>query len=403
MAFTLGDAVRAVRFRHPAFADPGIVPTVTLAAEANRLQRTLVAAATQAYSGAVAHQVPIYLALDQNNLPGTVAAGTEGGLPVRASDGVLDVTAGYATHFDLDAAQEILGPFVATSAVIGAATTVVTLTGIGRVVNGDVAYYLQIVDGPGYGPDAIRSINSNTADTWTVDNFRVDPTGTTVYRIISIVEQDLDTDATVITQLPSTRPKAAYLVKLDAAGQPYIDLTTPLVATLREGVPLPPHHMLLALEVPRVAPSSFPPDPTVAPVTRQDPLMSIPIFHGMRRQTLGPCAFVEGDRMYLGGDNRTWGSAANLILTFVPIPLPDHFDTTSRTVLDTLFLTPDSASEALTAGLTLAAARQARARDKVDPQTVAEAQADYASETGLWLRSLKRRMGALSMQAARLR
>lgn len=400
--FTLGEAVRAVRFRHPAFADPTIVPTVTLVAEASRLQRSLTTVAMRAYSGAVAHQVPIYLALDQNNLPGTVAAGTSGGLPVRSRTSPQDATAGYAAHFDLEAAAEILAPFVATVA-IGTSTTVVTLTGAARVVNGDVAYYLQIVDGPGFGPDAIRSILSNTAVAWTVDNFRVDPTDATVFRIIAVVEQELDTDATVVTQLPSTRPESAYLVKVDAQGQPYVDLTTPLVATLREGVPLPPHYMLLALEVPSTALSSFPPDPTVAPVTRQDPLRSIPIFHGMRRQTMGPCAFVEADRLYLGGDNRTWGSAQNLILTFVPIPPAFAFDTSSRTALETPFLLPDSASEALTAGLTLAAARQARARGKVDQQVVVDAAADFTGESGIWLGSLTGRQGALSRQAVRLR
>ena len=401
MAFLLGDAIKAVRFRHPAYADPSLVPTVTLVAEASRLQRRFMEAGAQAYSGFMAHQVPIYLALDTNNLPATVAAGTTGGLPVRSADQPLTVTAGFAPHYDLDSAEVIVSDFVATTVAIGASTTVITLTGAGRTVNADVAYYVQIVGGPGLEPDAIRSINSNTATTWTVDNFRVDPAATSVFRIIAITAQDLDTDATVVTQLPSTRQEAAYLMKLDANGQPYVDLTTPLVATLREGVPLPPHYMLLQLEVPRVAPGSFPPDPTVNPVLRQDPIQTIPIFHGMRRQTLGPAAFVEGERLYLGGDNRTWGSAANLILTFVPIP-PD-FDTTSRTVLSTPFLLPDTASEALIAGLVLAAARQAFARGKVDQTALNEAQADAMSERALWLTSLKRRANTLNRQAARLR
>lgn len=399
--FTLGDAVRAVRFRHPVFADPATVPTVTLVAEASRLQRSLFEAATRAYSGALATQVPIYLALDSANLPATVAAGTSGGLPVRSRTAPLDVTAGFATHFDLENAAEILGQFVPTSLLIGATTTVVTLSSAARVVNGDVAYYLQIVAGPGFGPDAIRSVNTNGVDSWTVDNFRVDPTLTSVFRLIAVVEQELDTDATVVTQLPSTRPEAAYLIKLDAAGQPYVDLTTPLVATLREGVPLPPHYLLLALEIPRTVPGSFPPDPTIAPVTLQAPFLTIPMHYGKRREGCGATCFIEGDRLYLGGDRFTWTRVTNLILTFVPIPPP--FDTTSRTVLDTPFLLPDSASEAITSGLTLVAARQAVARQKVGPEIVTQAAADAASEAGLWIRSLKLRSGALVRQGVRNR
>lgn len=401
MAFLLGDAVQAVRLRHPAYADATIVPTITLAAEASRLQRSLIEAGIRAYTGFLATTVPIYLALESNNVPGRVAAGSDGGLPVRERDAPLDATAGFATHFDLENADEILGPFVG-SVVIGLTTTVVTLTAAARVVNADVAYYIQIVDGPGFGPDAIRSVNSNGVDSWTVDNFRVDPDNTSVFRLISVVEQELDTDATVITQLPSTRQQAAYLVKLDAQGQPYVDLTTPLVATLREGVPLPPHYMLLGLEAALTVSGRA---PTANPVTRAPVLRSIPIYHGTRRRDPRVCvelaAFVEGDRLFLAGNTTSWCRIPNLLLTFVPIPPP--FDTTARTVLDTPFLLPDSASEALTAGLTFLAARQAKARGKVDDVTVAMAQSDAANEAKLWLGTLQRRAGALDYLAVRNR
>ena len=81
MAWTLGDAVAQIRQRHPAY-DRERVPDRFLAAAATRLQRQLIQDGMGAAPEFVSVTTSILLQLSSANAPGTVGAGSAGGLPV---------------------------------------------------------------------------------------------------------------------------------------------------------------------------------------------------------------------------------------------------------------------------------------------------------------------------------
>lgn len=398
MAILLGDVVTALRLRHPAYGSDTVL-TRQLADAYGRIQRSLAQLGTRRYNGFLAQRFPIALDLTPANRAGTVGAGTSGGLPAGtdASGNIVAVEAGAGSlmTYDLANAAIQVADFVPTS--VGALT--VTFTGAGRTVNADQGLALWIVAGPGSGPGAVRTVDSNTADTWTLsDAFTTLPTTASVLRLISLPGADASGETGgVVVSVPSVQTTAGYLVRINSAGTAYLDLTKPLIATTRSGVALPPHDRILHLDVvrnPSIAISAS----TAYPIGPWQ--QSIPVYHQNRRLTGGRCAWVEGNELFLGGYDGVWAGVSSLELTVVPIP--PLFDGEDRDVLDTAFLLPDTAYPALVAQGAAECARVAAAKgiDSVNP---AAEQAEADRGTNDWLLSLGQRATALRRIAMRNR
>lgn len=401
MAIRLGDVIGAVRRRHPAYADPSVVPNRVLIEEAGRVQRRFALLATQRWSGFLVQRAPIYLALGTDNRPGVVGVATTGGLPAdvtAASATQAQATAGAAPYYDLDVATVAVPAFAPTSVTVGASTTVVEFTGASRTVNADVGLGLVVLEGPGAGPDAVRIVASNTADTWTVPNYGVSPTDASLFRLVVLPAADIDGTSGVVTQVASTRTRAGYLVKLDATGVAYLDLDTPLVALLPQGIPLPPLDRIVSLHGTRSGTATVP-NPLTYPLGDNPVFFPVPVYHGRHQgQFSGRAAFVEGSALHLMGDQAGWLGVRNLVLSYVPIP---PLFAVSRTVLDDYFLLPDPAYDALVGALAVCAARQAAARQHtVD---VAAEAAEATACTSAWLTSVRQAGGRLRRMAVRNR
>ena len=393
MAILLGEVIQSVRLRHPAYSRDN-VPVVALASALGLYQRVLAQQGTRRYSGLLNQRVPILLDLSSANTPGEVAAGSSGGLP--SLDGAIaQQPAGSLSVYDFANAVTVLDDFVPT----GVTASTVTLTGAGRTVNGDVALALWIVQGPGAGPEAIRFVQSNTATVWTLsDDWTTLPVvDESVIRLIQVTSIASGNAGGVVTELPATQSKAGYLVRLDANGDPYIDTTKPLVATLLVGIPLPDHDRLLGLDLIR-APGVGAANPNLIATGAQSAM--VPIYHHNRRDVVGRVAWVIGKELHLGGVSACWTGIRSLELSFVPIP--PLFDLTSRDVLDTPFLLPDSAYGALCGWGYYEAARHCAARgvNAVDPASEREEALGYASD---WLGSLGQRASALVRVSGRNR
>ena len=399
MAFSCGEVIEAIRLRHPAYRRE-LVSNRVLVQALGTIQRRMAQQGTRRYAGLLKGVAPIVLDLDPANLPGVVGADTSGGLPGSedASGGltISSGTAGSLATYDWVNATVVVDDFVPTSA----STTVIGLTGAGRTIDADIGLALMIVDGPGSGPDSVRIITDNTATTWTVgDAFTTAPTvGTSVCRIVVVPSIEADSaSGGAVTQIPSVQQTVGYLVRLDANGNPYLDLTQPLVARLRSGIPLPPHDRLSQLEI---IPDMRNTNDQLGPFPWGPQAVSVPIFHQNRRETGGRCAWVQGNEMFLGGPQNVWTNVTSLALTYVPIP--PMFDGEDRDVLDAYFLLPDTAFDVVVAHGAEAAARFARGRgeENVEPDMErAEAQALLAD----WLTSLTQRATALRRTAMRNR
>lgn len=399
MGFTVGEVIESIRLRHPAYRRE-VVPTRVLVQAFGQIQRRLAQQGTRRYAGLLKGVVPIVLDLDPANLPGIVGADTTGGLPASEdASGNLTLsngTAGSLATYDWANATVVVDDFVPTSA----STTVIGLTGAGRTIDADIGLALWIVDGPGSGPDAVRIITDNTATTWTVgDAFDTAPTvDTSVCRIVVVPSITADSTAGgAVTQIPSTQETVGYLVRLDANGNPYLDLTQPIVARLRSGIPLPPHDRLSQLEI---IPDMRNTNDQLGPFPWGPQAVSVPIFHQNRRETGGRCAWVQGDQMYLGGPQNVWTNVTSLALTYVPIP--PLFDGEDRDVLDAYFLLPDTAYDVVIAHAAEVAATFARARGEAAAEPDME-RADAQALLGDWLTSLSQRATALRRTAMRNR
>ena len=399
MALQLSEVILGVRLRHPLYADPQIAPARVLADAAGRLQRRLALMGTQKYSGFLEQQAPIYLQISTDNQPGTVAAGSSGGLPsLDSSLTPRFATAGAAPYYDFDVATVQVADFVPTTVAVGATQTTITLTGAGRTIDADIGLALLLVEGPGAGPASVRTIEDNTATTWVVDNFETSPTTATLMRIVTYPAADVDGTSGVMVGSPGVQYRAAYLVKLSAIGVPYLDLTEPLIATLRAGITLPPFDRLRKLEAVTRPSSTVVPDPLVFPYTGDAEFCDVPLRHGNHRSGGGWGAWVEGTTLHLNGPSTQWANIRNLVLSYVPIP---PLFSALRTAPDEYFLLPDTAYDVLVAGLAVTCAQRAAALGRtVD---IAGEQVEYAASLKTWLRSIGSRGNALIQRGTRNR
>ena len=324
MGLTLGDILTAARDRHPAF-HKSRVPDGTLARFLTGYQRRLMSRAAEIHAESMAQQLSITFAVVPENAVGVVGAGTPGGLPGSLSGTTIDEVespAGSALELDFEDAVVAVAEFV-----VGAATALtVKLTGAAWVVNAYANKYVWVTDGPGIRQR--RKIASNTADTLTLTQaWETIPTvGVSLCEVVDPVTE-LTKEMGVVTTLPALSSRTGYLVRLDAAGVPYLDLTKPLVAQFGVGIDLPPMELPLGGSV-RFANG----DDTDFEFRRYS-----------QRWTLGVSGYggyMMGGKLFLIGDTQIWGGVASIDVRFVPIA-------PAFTALADLFLLPDTAYDAL--------------------------------------------------------
>lgn len=315
MSITLGAVITAIRDRNPFFHKTRVTDAV-LARFLSDWQNELIGKAVRRDAGYLAQSIGIALDLDAANAPGTVGAGTSGGLPADVVDDAIEIseeTAGGLV-FPLTSTDEGGVVVVAERAATAATANTISSTGAGRTVNADVGRLVHITGGKGAGQ--IREVASNLAAQWTVtDNWDTTPNATSLFTIIT---ESLSADETlgVVTALPSLSTRSGYLVRISAQGVPYVDYTEPLAVTLDRGVPLP---SLLAPLGGTVRYSNSDADP-----------LSLISYAQRFEAARTPAAYVQSGVLYLCGSAQDWNDVVSIELRYVPLApvftaLTDYF------------------------------------------------------------------------------
>lgn len=396
MAFQLQDVVTAVRLSDSRFGRD-VVSNHVLGQLAGDVQRMLAQLATQRQTSFLAQSYTIPLQMNAGNAPGAVAAGGTGGLPGTVVNGAVDVADAYvgnAIQFAVAEATVLVSDFVPTAVT----PTTVQLIGAGWTVNAWQNQYFWVTQGPGAnGAASVVQIVSNTADTLTVASMSTPAfaglvvAGQSVGRVVQTPAQTAG-DVGVATWLPALQSVTSYLVKLNAAGQPYLDLTAPLVTHVEQGIPLPPFDKLLGGDVMGI--------PAQTPLSINGPYKQPFRLVGYQERYRAPWngGYVLGGLLYLLGEATQWLTQESIDLRYVPIP---PLFPTDGTALTSYFLLPDTAYPALVAHAKARAADYAATKGlAIDPTRWAvEAQA----RTAAWLETITRSTGAAQRRVGRNR
>jgi len=323
---TLGDLITAARDRSPFFTRQN-VPHAVVARYLTGLQRRYLSKISETNAEAYAQQASIVFALGAENAVGVVGAGTPGGLPaslVAGQPAEVELPAGSALEMDFDNAQILIPETLLT----GATATTLMRAAAGWVVDAYAGAFVWITAGPGIGQR--REILSNTADTLTlVQAWATTPTANVSLFEIVDVSADITEEVGVVTALPADATRTGYLVRLNAQGIPYIDLTKPLLATFGVGIDLPPAEYFLG--------------GAVRFVVRDEAELELRRYG--QRWTLGVSGYggyIMGGKLFLIGEMETWGGVASIDLRYVPIA-------PALTALTDLLLLDDTAYDALVA------------------------------------------------------
>lgn len=376
MAFTLGDVLNAARDRHPYFARPR-VPDAVFARFFTDHQRTLLSKATQLDPTYLLQSVSIAFAVSTANAIGTVGAGTGGLLPGSVTNGVVSATEaplGDALTVDTTNAVQLVGPTAVTSA------TATTLSASAAwSTNAYVGDIVEIVAGTGQGQ--VRSIVSNTANQLTVAAWATVPDTTSVFRIVTTVLTDSET-LDVVTSFPLTTTRQGFAVKLNASGAPYLDLTTPLIATVDASLTLPAMKRLVGGTV-WITRNGV---PTSEPLTI--------VGYQNRMRALGRyVAVVAGQTLTLQGAQTHWSDVTSIELKYVPEP-------PAFTALTDYFLLPDSARPAVVARGAYMAGVRINGLPDLPEINVAQLAADASEAETMWLKEVS---GATKSRVHRMR
>lgn len=367
MSLLLSDVLRGIRMRHKAFHRLR-VPDRVLAEFLADYQNQLIAEGVRRDKQFLSQSIAIALALETANEPGVAGVGTSGGLPADASVTpdtieVVQEPAGALIEV-IDTVADGRQVHVAERRVTAATSTSVTSSGAGRTVNADALRLVYITGGLGRGQ--YREILSNTTDTWVVSDgtdgkeWEVTPDETSTLEVL--VANLTATEARgVVTDLPAESARTGYLVRLNAAGVPYIDYTQPLTVTVDRGVPLPTLVALLGGTV-RFTDAARAPEP-----------LHITTYNH-RFSAVAPAVYLQGETLVLCGDREDWRDIRSLELRYVP-----HAPTFTAT--NEYFLLPDPARGALVAqGAAFAACRVADDKDVTIDRRYLEEQGARAEE-----------------------
>lgn len=327
MSIQLRDVIDAARNRDAAFHQTRI-PHAVVGSFLSDYQNELIARCIERDALFLSQKAVVVMDFGQQTAPGTVGAGTGDGLPgtIDASGTFAAVQQTTGTLVDplmtgAEGAQVVVSEHVVASATL----TTLTATGLTRPTNGDLGRILHITGGTGVGQE--REILSNTATTWVISTgtdgrqWNPVPDASSLFEVV-IPAYGSSLGVGVVTDLPAAAPERGYLVKLDAAGVPYIDWTRPLVANVETGVPIPAMLALLGGTV-RYMDGDLDPLTITTKGRRWNPARF-------------PAVWTIGQTMYFCGWKEDWNDVASVELDYVPITPP-------FTQLTDYFLLPDNA------------------------------------------------------------
>jgi len=353
VARTVQDIVDSARNRHPAFHVTRVPNTVAIDYLSDVHSGALTDAADLDQSR-VAVQCSIGFAVTPTNAPGTVGAGTAGGLPgeVVAGNPKMDyLDAGLLILEDIDNA---IVDTADTAATGGSATTLVR-TGSGWGVNAKQNKLVAIVAGSGTGQ--MRIVLSNTVDTLTISTgsdgkqWQTIPDATSIFRIVTQLLKSDGSAPRAFTEIPPRNTKRGFLVSLDANGAPYINLAAPIEMLLDIGIPLPTHQHVIGGSVRLIVNSRG------APLTA-----ALTIRNYIDRYLWGPSytVWLENGQLFLAGMTQDWQNVQSIDLRLVP-------DLVDFTALTDLILLPDFAGQMLVAALADFMAVRCAGMKDIDP------------------------------------
>lgn len=332
MTLTLGTIITAARDRSPWFHRTRVTDAI-IARFLSDAQNELIGAAVRRDPQYLAQTANIVIHLDGSDAPGTVGAGTSGGVPGSTDDdGIFSTSAGVVGSLVEANTTSAAGAaiFMSDRVVSSATATTITSAGANRTTNQDANRLIEIVAGTGYGQR--RFVLSNTADTWTISTgsdgqqWTQTPDDSAVF---NVVEPSYGSDMAIgaVTTLPATSTTTGYLVQVSAQGIPYIDFTKPLVATMDAGVSLP------AMQ--------FPLDGTVWYVDGSSGPLAIVAAPQRFNDSNVPAIYTESQQVFFC-DPLAWQDVASVALRYTPIaPV--------FTALTDAFLIPDHARPVLIA------------------------------------------------------
>lgn len=380
MAFTLGDVVTAARDRHPYFAKPN-VPDAVFARFLTDHQRVLLSKAVQRDASFLTQSLSLAFSVSSANAIGVAGAGTGAFPGAVSSTGALSVDAapmGDALTVDTTNASVLVAPTVVQSAT----STTLTGTSVSWGPNAYAGDLVEITDGTGAGQ--VRSIVSNTSSQLTVAAWATVPDMTSLFRILTTVLAD-DGTMGVVTNFPLTTTRQGFAVKVNASGTPYLDLTTPLVATVDASLTLPAMKRLVGGTVWSTQNGTLTPCPLTL------------VGYQNRMRPLGRyVAVADGTSLTLQGSQTHWADVQSIELKYVPEP-------PAFTALTDVFLLPDGARPAVVAASALMAGQRVAALPDMGTldltslaSRAAEAEAAWLAEVQGQTRSRVHRMRARS-------
>lgn len=381
MALTLGEVITSVRNRSPLFHKSRGTPDKVLGDLLRDIQNELIGKAVLRDKQFLSQTATIVLNLNSGDVPATVGAGSNTGLPgAVSSSGVITTVramAGRLVQIGLTA-EDGATVAVAAGPVTSATTTSVTRAGQDRTIDGDIDKVLVILAGAGSGQ--ARYILANTADTWTISNgddgleWTEVPDETSLVQVV-IPAYVADGSAGAVNQLPATRERPGYLVRIAADGTAFLDPSTPLVATIEDGVALPSGAAVLSGEVWNTEGKRAPLAVLTTGQRSRDDWDDEDACHAIT---------VRNSTVYLVGTADAWNNIASLSLEYSPVA-PEF------TALTDAFLLPDSAKQALVAkGAAKLARRTAETGLKLDVKSYDGEAADAENDFLRQIRIAKR-------------
>lgn len=338
MALRVGDCIEAARFEHPSFTVQ-VIPSSIAARIANKIQRRLLFETHQRNASYLVRTWVIALLPSQNLA--TFGAGAAQGAPILEGSTDFEVSttpAGALAQVDLNATTLV----AARAATSGSLDTLVDSTRA-WVPGAYVDALVQIVEGPGKGQVAVIDTNDTTSLA-IVGNWITAPTEASIYRI---QRNAFAADGSMSVQLgtvPATSAAQGWLVKLDAQGQPYLDLANPVSVPMTSGIPIPPSFHLLHGSWYGLAGQQnldgYPqPFTLVEPIDRHQPARSY-------------AGYVQGEQLYLCAPMSQWRNVSRIEIPYLPLA-------PKIVTAQDLLILPDAAEEAMVAGIALAMAERA--------------------------------------------
>lgn len=364
MALSAGTIIEAARYSHPSF-DRGLVPASVAARFVNEAQRRLLVATHQREPTYLVRRWVIALLPGQNIAQ--VGAGTNVGAPL-----VQDTTALERRIVPTGAAATIANPanvYVAERAATAASSLTLTDALMVWTVDEWAGQLVRILSGTGAGQ--VRDIASNTADTLVVtEAWAVTPDTSSTYQVIGNDESVTGAVGIGVGEQPMTSNVSSWLVKLDAQGQPYLDLASPVQVPVTVGIPLPPNyfvnHGLVRFYDDADAPNGSE-VLTLAPLSAQ---VSPPTRF---------CAAVTGQTLQLFRPFDQWRDVRWLEIPYLPLA-------PTVTGANDLLLLPEAAEEAMVARVAMLMGQRAAAMQRLgDPAVYREIAQRAAESEGLYL------------------